>query len=286
MTYPAGARTYFSVSHPHSGSLTGGGEGTSYSDTTYWSYIVHTGAYWSRPIGKARLEFCGPPVATYCKDPKGTRTWDADGLRQYDKALSSIKPQQTSIDCEKSCLVWERTDWVPTKSDDIEVGYAYSSAGVGEGNLDSSDLGIDWYCVTSQDVKDNPKIWHFAESTPIATAPLDSNNLEEIFDVAAGQRFGLNDSSVLEDLPEHVLTRLRLSLYRYLRNWLAARHGHEFRDPKLRSCYETVPKSTAPLTPIELKNMEFLKQQEKIWEEQDRAAWEKIRNNLEPGEKP
>lgn len=282
MTYQAGAKTHFSVEHPQKGSSTGGGEGTSYSDTTYWSYIVHTGAYWARPIGKARLEFCGPPVATYCKDPKGTRTWDTDGLRHYDKTLSSVKPQQTSTDCEKSCLVWERTNWVPTKNDDIEVSYALSSDEVfSVSGMDASYLEIDTYCVSSQEVKINPKIWHFAESTPIATASLDSNSLEDIFSVALGQRLWLN-SSDLENLPEHVLSRLRLSLYRYLRNWLAASHGHEFKDPKLRTCYETVPKRTPPFSAIELKNMEFLKKQEKIWEEKDRAAWKEIRNNLEP----
>ena len=36
------------------------------------------------------------------------------------------------------------------------------------------------------------------------------------------------------------------------------------------------------MTEIELKNMEFLKRQEKIWEEKDRAAWKEIKNNLEP----
>ena len=282
MTYPAGAKTHFSVVHPQKGALTGGGEGTSYSITTYWSYIVHTGAYWSRPIGKARLEFCGPPVATYCRNPKGTRTWNADGLWQYDKALSSIKPQQSSTDCVKSCLVWERTDWVPTKNDDIEVGYSYSSDTVSSvAGMDASFLEIDPYCVSSQVAKANHKIRHFAESTPLAIALLDNNNLEDIFAVAAGQRLWLT-SSDLENLPEHVISRLRLSLYRYLRNWLAANHGHEFKDPKLRACYETVPKRTTPFSAIELKNMEFLKKQEKIWEEKDRVAWKNIRNNQEP----
>lgn len=277
MSYPANKVTQFTVKYPHSGSSLGGGEGSHVSDTKYWSYIVHTGAFWAKPIGKAQFQFCGEPVKSYCKDPSGITTWDADGSRQYNKRVVSIKPKHTLVDCKSNCIIWNRSNWTPVKADDIDVAYEITSQGFYDA-YKGFDPEIDLMslaCV-KKEIEGKQENKHIGELAQISTTILNDEIIEDIYWSVE------NQSALAADTPDHVMVIRRLALYRYLRNWIAAVHGHEFKDSKLKECFETVKKESSPYSSVELKNLEFLKKQEEIWSEKRKLLWDNIKMNLEP----
>lgn len=273
MSYLANQVTQFTVKYPHSGSMLGGGEGSNFSDRRYWSYIVHTGAYWAKPIGKAQFEFCGEPVKTYCKDPNGITTWDADGSTQYIKRIISIKPKHSLVDCSSNCIKWQKINWIPNKADDIEVAYEIISEGFYDGFIGGDPEADLLSLLCANGAYDVTK--HFGEVANISNIALNEENIEDVYWAAEG------GGEFIPAHPDHVTVIRRLTFYRYLRNWIAAVHGHEFKDTKLKECFKTVKKLSSSYSSIELNNLEFLKKQEEIWAKKKKLLWDNFKMNLE-----
>jgi len=271
MSYPANKMTRFTVKYPHFGSSLGGGEGFTVNDTKNWSYIVHTGSYWAKPIGKAHFEFCGEPVKTYCKDPNGITTWDADGSTQYSKRMAFIRPQHSFVDCKSSCIIWNRSNWTPLKTDDIEVAYEIITNNLYSGFIEE-DPGTDLLSSLCAHKKHK----HFGEVANISSTALNEENIEDVYWAAEG------GGEYLPAMPDNVTVIRRLAFYRYLRNWIAAVHGHDFNDEKLKKCFESVRTEKAPYSSIELNNIQFLKKQETIWSEKKKIIWDNYKANQEP----
>jgi hypothetical protein len=285
MTFPAGRKTAFTVTYPliaEGPAMDVPGLGQEIIQT--WSYIVHTGAFWSRPIGKAQFEFCGEPALLKCEDPKSSSStkWSADGFGKNLRAVKGIKPTPSSIDCENKCIIWERKNWVPQKKDNISVtmktetlNYSYF-----EGN-DAEEFFMRSWCGK---IKNEPK--HFGSISFVSTQELKSQNIESLV-IASYVHSGGEGEPANGDwenpffiLPEHLAADYRILLFRYLRNWISASHGHEFKDTKLKECYTGITKKKEPLSKIERNNIDFLKKQENYYLEISKKSWEKVRKNL------
>lgn len=131
---------------------------------------------------------------------------------------------------------------------------------------------------------------HFGNLSGVSTKRFNENNIESII-TASYVHSGGDGESANGDyqnpffiLPEHLAADYRVALFRYLRNWISAKHGHEFKNPALKECFAGVVAKREPLTEIERKNIEFLQKIEKRYAESSKRAWLFVKQNQIPKE--
>jgi hypothetical protein len=292
MTFPPGKKTEFTVNYPLISASTGmDNPGIGSKNIEEWSYIVRTGAYWSRPIGKARFEFCGEAAALKCDRPIHSREtkWSTDGYRQVERSIESIKPVHSAIDCEKKCIVWERKNWVPKKDDDISVRMTTESSSYNYfDGTDAGDYFMKFWCGKEAPNIEGIEPKQFGSISGVSSKLLNPQNIESVI-VASYVHSGGESESMNGDwsnpffiLPEHLAAEYGALLFRYLRNWIVAKHGHQFKDPALQACFAGIETRKEAITPTERKNIDFLQGQEKLYVKTSKKAWEAVKSNLLP----
>lgn len=243
MTYAPKKITPFVVEYPiDKKRFSGDGIGSSVE----FRYITHTGAYWAKPIKEAVIEYVDKDlVEMITKYHQGTY-WNEDDdeiLLKYN-----IGPSPYIINEEESKLVWTRRDWTPKENlDDINVSvswhYSYDGREVVK-TFDEDDYQgepspgfMDYWCGKIADEKQVPS--HFAEAIKLNKTQLTDDVWERIIKKAMFHKANPNRSYIMENFD---MLDFQAQLSRYLRNYIAAEHGHKFKNPELRECFKSVVK--------------------------------------------
>lgn len=305
MTFPPGRSTEFEVTYParmdedardEPDYETGGGGSTS---IRVFRYITHTGAFWAGPIGKATINYCDKYISPdlYNEEHHASFEWSEDGQEERSVVWDfDMKPKPYHVDIEKRCIVWNREQWVPKKpDDDIEIKVYernYTTIYKTRDSMPPSDelkigrvdylrlwCGIDAHGRKGQQVAD---IYGVADKRIGIELYLDIEKKAYYYPVNPPVYRNANeqpsDSTSLDAMPTHLKSDFELILLRYLRNYLYAIHGHQFKSADLAECFQGI-KSRRMWTDVEKWNVEWLVDYEKQIKELNTWSWEKIKNN-------
>lgn len=296
MTYQANAETVFKVEYPmlpkeESGDIPGVGS----QDSWDFKYITHTGAYWARPIVKATFRFCDRDfVVQATKHREGSYVEWGNGGWSYEEGDFSISPKPYAVDSENSCIVWERSNWVPQKNvDDISVYIRKYSAdysiGVSDKEFMDSWCGIDsrhknsFYMETGLGKINNDQYFsQFASLSEEKFTKDKLNYLTKLAYIYAGGGPEENGDWVdtFYRLPEHLNTDYKLLLLSYLRNSIFAKYGYKFKDEKLKACFSNIVSVDGQLNAIEAENVVAIKKLEDELTRANKKAWSEVNSQL------
>jgi hypothetical protein len=267
MTFPPGDLTEFIVTYPKDSTWqSADGLGESFN----FSYITNTGSYWARPIEDATFEYYDKELIDFITTfPSGE--WWSDNDTLIDVTYS-ISPQPYTLDQKTGKIVWNRHNWVPKKNRDeinVKIGWKYKfeyeqrevdGAGDWRSNLDR-------WCGQPEPTKEADSK-QFAEVIGLETTKFDN----KLFTIGLGNKSKLYGGiyyqaelygSTRGVLPayKHINIAFKLELLRYLRNYIAARHGHVFKDGNFADCFANI-KQKKNWADTEKANLELIKQLE------------------------
>lgn len=250
MTYRANGLTEFKVSYPMNpqySSADGSG------DFLKFGYITHTGAYWAKPIKLAIFEFDDPSLVKMIRDyPPGLYK---DDRNNGVNVTWSITPRPYNVDVAKGRIVWVRRNWTPKKGgDDIEVDREW------EYTLQlGPDGGIpdDFWCMSDDSGKPDSDLNKASSQIldNVTVRSLEANALRN------GEE-SRDETPDFKAYAPHERAEIKSKFLRYLRNYMAARHGHVFQNEEMRSCFSDVKKDEDSWSATELANIKFIRNAE------------------------
>jgi hypothetical protein len=257
MNFPAGKLTEFTVEYPMDRTW---GQADGIGDNSEFVYITHTGASWARPIGEALFEYYDEDLVEFITTYYPGLWWE-DAQTQLEVGYV-ISPQPYTLDTDEGKIVWKRTDWVPRKNkDDIRVAikwrYNVGAPGVDTHTSDPSSFGL---LCGDEYPEDAGRSKHFAETTRLETVKYNQQTFQsEILYEAYKYR---QRHAAYPAISEHMRIAEQLEVLKYLRNYLAARHGHTFKDEGLAECYRNV-KPKKSWSDAEKANLQLVQELEK-----------------------
>jgi hypothetical protein len=274
MTYPAGKLTEFTVKYPMDRnwhSADGSGEHAEFV------YITHTGASWARPIEEALFEYYDDDFVKFITNYYPGPWWEDDKTQLEVHYV--VSPQPYAIDLEQGKIVWQRRNWTPrTNKDDIRVslGWKYNvgAPGVDTHTSDPSSFGL---LCGDEYPGDDGRAQHFAETTRLESVKYNRQTFQdEIFHKAYEYRKRYESNPAIA---AHMELAEKLEVLKYVRNYLAARHGHTFKDEGLAECYRNV-KPKKSWSDAEKANLQLIQELEKTLASEYRKALSAIKNEM------
>ena len=266
MTFPAGKTTHYRLRYPlqHTVTMSDG-----IGDDTLFEYVTHTGAFWAKPIGRARFLYCNPVLENLPamkQESDGSLGWHYwDEFDQYMHETLEIRPRPFSFDKEMRCIEWTRTNWTPQKDvDDLQVKWSDHHAM----KILSSEYEYMPCCSPSVASTLEILCQHGSEiGIPKNEVVLTEDGIaalhNQTYEYMASHGLGVPKYFYsYKDMPRHHDAEFDVHIYRYLRNRIMARRGHTFQDIQLRECFKGIEQSDA-WTEVDKKNMVFIKKREK-----------------------
>ena len=266
MTFPANQTTHYRLQYPLETTYS---ESAASVESESFEYITHTGAYWGKPIGEAHFLYCDglkEDLAQMKQIAKGSYHsvhWDDNGHAKKTSSIDIIPTPDSSID--SNCVEWTRTNWTPERGvDDIRITWNTS--------IILSNEPVDSSCspICTPPVDETLAI--LARNRNKIALPNDQNILTDSIYSAFRKRlfhFIVTNAEApsseylsYDNMLPHLLAEFDVNIYRYLRNRIMARHGHQFEDSQLRECFKGIEQSDV-WTDVDKKNMAFIKKREK-----------------------
>lgn len=261
--FPQQKTIEISVEYPFKASEHGADGEDSSSYERVFRYITHTGAYWAKPIQQATFEYCSDNFMSIMLDsPSGSSSKPEDIAKTTWRDVSWwVKPKPYNVDRAAKCIIWKRSNWTPVKgADDIEVGNTYRIYGV-VANPFLPSAYLDRWCGKGE----NTNYKQFGEKVGIRSTPFS----DEYFNSLKKKAFfypETEESSESNDGTVSLSNEINALLLRYLRNYIYAVHGHQFKDQQLASCFSSI-KHADQWTDIEKSNVEAILRHEKAFKE-------------------
>lgn len=258
MTFPAKKAVEMLVEYPLMASSKGeDGEDSSFYKETF-RYITHTGAYWAKPIQQATFEYCDEYfISTILESPSGKAS-KAEDFEQtsWREETWWVKPKPYVVNKENKCIVWKRSNWTPVKDDDIEVGKTIRTYSTTASPFLPSAY-LERWC-SGGEVSSYKQ---FGEIVDIRTTMF----TEDYFNSIQKKAFFFPDSaesSGSASVNVSLSMDIQTLLLRYLRNYIYAVHGHQFKDQQLAACFNNV-KTDDNWTAVEKSNVDVILHLEK-----------------------
>ncbi len=309
MTFAADSVTQYAVEYPL---IESGNQADVIGSSSTFEYITHTGSFWAQPIQKATFEYCSDRLfQRLSPDHKTPAYYWSEPTVQIELILE-VRPTPDEFDRKRNCIVWNRENWTPKKdSDDIRVtvkawDYQQSIIMLGgecginpclvstdmtmkylcnefrgciffqQGNIEKLTSGFDMGSRLSlSDRKLSNQVFDEIRNSVYDSLHLSHNNEEGLLDDPEYKISRLPAYKHYDEAPDHLKFLFEVHLLRYMRNYIAAQHGHEFEDPQLKKCFEGIPRKTE-VSDVERHNLTFILQREKIVKEENEKAWKKI----------
>lgn len=274
MSFPAEKLTEFTVEYPMDRTW---GSGDGIGDNSSFIYITHTGASWARPIEEAVFEYHDRDLVDFITSFYPGDWWENEDTQLEIKYV--VSPQPFKLDLDEGKIVWRRINWVPRKNkDDIRVAISWRyNVGAPKVDTQTGDPSSFGLLCGDEYPGDAGRSKHFAETTKLETVKYNQQTFQnEIFYEAYKYR---KRYEAYPTISEHMIIAEQLEVLKYVRNYLAARHGHTFKDEGLAECFRNV-KPKKSWSDAEKVNLQLIQELEKSLSVKYKNALGRIKDDM------
>ncbi len=238
-----------------------------------FTYLTHTGGFWSRPIGDVLIEFHDRPFVDFLTS-YFPGTWLLRGTKATLVNIDyEIRPQPYSIDQERGVISWHRTNWTPKRLlDDIRIARKWGYARSNDIGLASNGYYaipfISKLCglVPSKGKEREPQ---FADELGLQDTVLDEKRIHNLWLQAMNH---LTQNGWPPRCPENesrlIFIERSIEMLDYLENYLIVTHGEAVSPSMPDRCFSNIPQA-ADWTSTGRENLSVVRKQK-----QKMIAWQ------------